>query len=154
MTDRELLIDGVKVPRFKKENGFVTDPARAAVMSRIKGENTESEQKLRKVLWGLGIRYRKNDPKLPGKPDIVIPRAKMVIFIDGEFWHGYNWEEKKTKIKSNREFWIPKIERNIYRDKVNNKILAESGWIVLRFWDQQIKKEFGVCLRKILSFIE
>lgn len=144
----------IKVPRFKEDNGFVTTYDRSKLMGKIRGKNTKSEQTLRKVLWGLGIRYRKNDPKLPGKPDIVIPRAKLVIFIDGEFWHGYNWGQKRGKIKSNRDFWIPKIERNMQRDKLNNKALSENGWIVLRFWDQELKKELGACLNKILSFIE
>lgn len=144
----------IKVPRFKEDNGFATTYDRSKLMGKIRGKNTKSEQTLRKVLWGLGIRYRKNDPKLPGKPDIVIPRAKLVIFIDGEFWHGYNWGQKRKKIKSNRDFWIPKIERNMQRDKLNNKVLSENGWIVLRFWDQELKKELGACLNKILSFME
>ena len=144
----------IRVPRFKEENGFTTNSRRSALMGKIKGSNTISENVLRKALWGLSIRYRKNDPRLPGKPDIVIPRAKLVIFIDGEFWHGYNWIEKKEKIKSNREFWIPKIERNMQRDKSNTNALLQNGWNVLRFWDHEVKNEFGACLRKILSFID
>ena len=106
------------------------------------------------MLWGLGIRYRKNVKKLPGTPDIVISKYKLAIFIDGEFWHGYNWEEKKKEIKSNRGFWIPKIERNMQRDKYSNQLLAEKGFTVYRFWDSQIKKEFVNCLFQILDYID
>ena len=123
-------------------------------MSKIKSKETKPEQKLRKVLWGLGLRYRKNVKTLPGKPDIVIPKYKLVIFIDGGFWHGYNWEEKKKKIKSNKDFWIPKIERNKQRDRHNNQILESLGWKVFRFWDHAINREFVVCLEKILKYIE
>jgi DNA mismatch endonuclease (patch repair protein) len=143
----------IKVPRFEPANGFQTTLVRSKSMSKIKGKNTKSEKLLRKTLWGLGIRYRKNDPRLPGKPDIVIPRYKLVIFIDGEFWHGHDWESKKDKIKSNRKFWVPKIERNMQRDRANNELLAKSGWQVFRFWDQEIKKQFGTCLKKILDYI-
>jgi DNA mismatch endonuclease, patch repair protein len=109
---------------------------------------------MRKILWGLGIRYRKNDFRLPGKPDIAIYRYKIAVFIDGEFWHGYNWEQKKLSIKSNRDFWIPKIERNIDRDKQVNTMLQELGWRILRFWDQDIKNQLAQCLKHILHEIE
>ncbi|MFW6275868.1 MAG: very short patch repair endonuclease [bacterium] len=147
-------LNKIKVPRFKEANGFYTTKARSQLMSKIKSKETKPEQKLRKVLWGLGIRYRKNVTKLPGSPDIVISKYKLVIFIDGTFWHGYNWAEKKKKIKSNRDFWIPKIERNMQRDKQNNILLKDEGWKVLRFWDFQIKKEFTSCLYKILETID
>jgi DNA mismatch endonuclease (patch repair protein) len=123
-------------------------------MSKIKSKETKPEQKLRRFLWGLGIRYRKNVKKLPGTPDIAISKYKLIIFIDGEFWHGYNWEEKKQKIKSNRDFWIPKIERNMQRDRENNKILIEMGWNVIRFWEYEIKNEFNVCVNRILNCID
>lgn len=123
-------------------------------MSKIKSQNTKPELKLKKTLWNLGFRYRKNVKKLPGTPDIVFPKDKIVIFVDGEFWHGYNWEEKKTKIKTNRDFWIPKIERNIQRDKRNNQLLSESGWYVLRFWEHEIKKDFEDCISQIINYFQ
>ena len=144
----------IKVPRFSEENGFYTTAQRSAMMSKIRSHDTKPEQKLRKFLWGLGIRYRKNVKKLPGRPDIVLSKFKLVIFIDGEFWHGYNWEEKKEKIKSNRGFWIPKIERNMQRDEDNNQFYQDKGWKVMRFWDSEIKKEFAVCVNCILDYIE
>lgn len=144
----------IRVPRFEEANGFYTTKARSELMSKIRSEETKPEIKLRKMLWNLGIRYRKNVKKLPGTPDIVIAKYRLIIFIDGEFWHGYNWKEKREKIKSNRDFWIPKIERNIQRDIQNNEMLRNLGWNVLRFWDSQIKKEFGACLFRILEYID
>ena len=144
----------IKVPRFKEENGFYTTKKRSQIMSKIKSQDTKPEIKLRKFLWGIGLRYRKNVKKLPGSPDIVLSKFKLVIFVDGEFWHGYNWNEKKTKIKSNKGFWIPKIERNIQRDNLNNMYYRNCGWTVMRFWEHEIKKEFSVCINKILNYIE
>ncbi len=133
--------------------GFNTTPARSLLMSKIKSQNTQPEIKLRKYLWNVGYRYRLNVSSLPGKPDIVISKLKLIIFIDGEFWHGYKWKEKKKKIKANRQYWIPKIERNMKRDKVNNRKLRQDGWIVLRFWEHQIKKDFDSVIENILSSI-
>ncbi len=144
----------IKVPRFEEANGFYTTKAKSAMMAKIRSKETGPEKQLRKILWGLGIRYRKNVKKLPGTPDIVITKYKLAIFVDGEFWHGYNWEEKRTKIKSNRGFWIPKIERNMQRDRFNNQTLKEQGWKVIRFWDSQIKDQPGKCVAQIISYIE
>lgn len=127
--------------------------SRSQIMSRIRSKDTVSEVLLRKTLWHLKIRYRKNYIKLPGKPDIVIPKYRLVIFIDGEFWHGHNWDVKKEKIKDNRDFWIAKIERNMKRDVENNQALKNAGWNVIRFWDNEIKSELGACLKKILNYM-
>lgn len=144
----------IKVPRFEEANGFYTTKFRSKLMSKIRSKETKPEQKLRKVLWDLGLRYRKNVKSMPGKPDLVFTKYKLIVFIDGSFWHGYNWEEKKKKIKSNRDFWIPKIERNMQRDRNNNQILKSLGWTVLRFWDHEINHYFAACLEKILKHIE
>lgn len=85
-------------------------------MQHVKNKDSDIELKLRKELWSRGIRYRKNVNKIVGKPDIVFITKKVAVFCDSEFWHGYNWEERKKDFKSNQEFWIPKIERNIQRD--------------------------------------
>lgn len=87
---------------------FDTTPERSKLMRKIKSNNTKPELLLRKSLWTLGVHYRLNVSKLPGKPDIVINKKKIVIFVDGEFWHGYNWEQKKLKIKSNKDYWLKK----------------------------------------------
>lgn len=115
-------------------------------MSKIRGKDTEPEILLRKSIWALGVRYRLNVSKLPGKPDIVIEKKKVVVFIDGEFWHGYNWKKKKRTIKANRSYWIAKIERNMKRDVENNKKLQALGYTVFRFWGNDIKKHLPVCL--------
>lgn len=123
-------------------------------MGRIKSKDTKPEIKLRKALWHLGYRYRKNVKALPGSPDIVFIKNKLVVFIDGEFWHGFNWNEKRERIKKNRDFWIPKIERNMQRDVENNKKLIENGYTVMRFWEFQVKNDFYSCLKYITQFID
>lgn len=115
-------------------------------MKAIKNKDTKPEIILRKILWRMGYRYRKNYLYLPGKPDIVFVKAKVVIFIDGEFWHGYNWEENKKKIGTRKEFWIKKIEGNIGHDSEVNKILENLGWKVLRFWGNEILKNSHNCI--------
>lgn len=130
---------------------FNTTPERSNTMSKIKGKNTKPELIFRKALWASGIRYRLHVKKLPGSPDIVINKFKIVIFIDGDFWHGYNWENKKHKIKSNREYWLPKIERNMTRDIENSQKLSKMGYRVFRFWEHDIKKNLSKCIALILS---
>jgi DNA mismatch endonuclease, patch repair protein len=87
----------------------------------------------------------------PGCPDIAITRNKVVIFIDGEFWHGYNWQIKKGKIKTNAAFWIPKIERNMERDIENSQSLVKLGFTVVRFWEHEVKKDMQGCINKVLK---
>ncbi len=118
-------------------------------MRSNKSKDTKPELMLRKELWSRGMRYRKNYKALPGKPDIVLGRAKLAVFVDGKMWHGYDWEHQKNDFKSNRDFWIPKIERNIERDLKVNQILNEQGWQVIRFWDFEIKKNVVACADKI-----
>ena len=114
-------------------------------MSRIRCKDTKIEVALRKELWSRGLRYRKNVKTVPGKPDIAFIGKKIAVFCDSEFWHGYDWENRKNDIKTRREFWIPKIERNMERDMEVNRILEEQGWIVLRFWGKQIQKNLREC---------
>ena len=114
-------------------------------MQAVKNKDSQIEILLRKELWSRGIRYRKNSNKIFGKPDIVFIGKKIAVFCDSEFWHGYNWEERKKDFKSHQEFWIPKIKRNIERDQEVTKKLEAEGWIVLRFWGNQIKKNVTQC---------
>jgi DNA mismatch endonuclease (patch repair protein) len=131
----------------------LTPEQRHKCMSRIKSNNTSIEVLLCKALWHDGIRYRKSYSKLPGKPDIAITKYKIAIFCDGELWHGKNWETRKETIKTNRSYWIPKIERNISRDNENEKELENMGWIVLRFWGKEIKKNLKECVNQIKETI-
>lgn len=114
-------------------------------MKRVKNKDSVIELMLRKELWSRGLRYQKNVTKIFGKPDLVFKGKKVAVFCDSEFWHGYNWEERKKDFKSHREFWIPKIERNIQRDIEVNEELHRQGWTVLRFWGNEIKKDVVAC---------
>lgn len=129
----------------------LTPEQRHKCMSSVRNKNTKPELTLRKALWQKGFRYRVNVKTLPGKPDIVFAKYKTVIFCDGAFWHGYDWENKKKEIKSNKSFWHDKIEKNMERDVRITKELSDTGWKVLRFWDFQIKKELDNCIGIILS---
>jgi DNA mismatch endonuclease (patch repair protein) len=131
----------------------LTPEQRHTVMSHIKSNNTSIEILLRKALWHESIRYRINLKTLPGKPDIAITKYKIAIFCDGEFWHGKNWEAKKKSIKTNRDYWIPKIERTIMRDNDNERKLQNMGWMVLRFWGDEIKKNLQGCIDEIKEVI-
>lgn len=118
-------------------------------MQRVKSKDSEIELMLRGELWSRGMRYRKNVKGVFGKPDIAFIGKKIAIFVDSEFWHGFNWEVKQHEIKSNRDFWIKKIERNIERDLEVNDYLTKAGWIVLRFWGNEIKQDVSACADKI-----
>ena len=114
-------------------------------MQAVKNKDSEIELLLRKELWKRGIRYRKNVKKVFVHPDIAFIGKRVAVFCDSEFWHGYDWEHKKEEIKSRRDFWIPKIERNMERDNEVNKKLISEGWIVIRFWGNNIKKNTKEC---------
>ena len=122
-------------------------------MSHIRSKNTSIELLLRKALWHEGIRYRKSYEKLPGKPDIAITKYKIAIFCDGELWHGKDWKNKKNRIKTNSDYWISKIERNIVRDIENEKKLESMGWTIVRFWGNKIKKNPMDCVNEIKETI-
>ena len=114
-------------------------------MQQVKNKDSKIEILLCKELWSRGIRYRKNVNHIYGKPDIVFIGKKIAVFCDSEFWHGYNWEERKKDFKSHQEFWIPKIERNMERDVEVTKRLESEGWTVFRFWGNEIKKNAVGC---------
>lgn len=131
----------------------LTKEQRSKNMKAVKSKDSKIEIKLRKALWSKGHRYRKNCKDIFGKPDIVFKSLKIAIFCDSEFWHGYDWENKKNEIKSNKKFWINKIERNIERDKEVNQKLTSEGWIVLRFWGKEINKNTAFCIEEIEQVI-
>lgn len=120
-------------------------------MSRIKSKDTSIEVSLRRALWKKGYRYRKNYDELPGKPDIVLTKYKIVIFCDGELFHGKNWEVLKPKLLkgNNPDFWVKKIERNMKRDDENDKKLLFLGWTVIHFWGNDILRNTDQCVRVI-----
>ncbi len=110
-------------------------------MSNIHSSSTKPEVKLRKELWSKGYRYRKNDKRLPGSPDIVLPKHRTVIFIHGCFWHGHKGCKYYTIPKTNREFWVEKVERNQKRDEDVWRQLEAKGWSVIIVWECELKKE-------------
>lgn len=122
-------------------------------MSRVRSSGTAIEKKLGKALWAAGIRYRKQYKKLIGKPDFVVVWAKIAIFCDSSFWHGRNWAATQKEIKSNKNFWIPKIESNIRRDEKVNAALTNLGWRVFRFWDEDIHEDAYRCASAVVDAI-
>ena len=131
-----------------------TPDQRKRIMKSVKNKDSEIEILLRKALWKRGIRYRKNVGSVYGCPDIAFKGKKIAVFCDSEFWHGYDWNNRKKDFKSNCDFWIPKIERNMNRDiEVNNKLTA-CGWMVLRFWGKEIKKNPDLCADRIQRALE
>lgn len=122
-------------------------------MSRIRLKRGIAETLLSKSLWHSGIRYRRNYKKLPGSPDIAITKHHIAIFIDGEFWHGKDWQKRKPRLKSNREYWIEKIEENMARDQRNDRELQTLGWTVIRFWEKDVKKDVNACASTVIEAI-
>ena len=118
-------------------------------MSKIRHKNTSLEINFRKLLWKNGLNGYRIHYNLPGKPDIVFVSKKIVIFLDGGFWHGYNWK-KLGKIPP-KKYWQGKIQKNIDRAKKYNKQLKKDGWKVLRFWEHDIKKNPERCIKKVKS---
>ena len=112
------------------------------------------EVKLASALWKRGYRFRRNSKYVFGKPDFSLKKYRLAIFVDGEYFHGKNWEKEKYRIKTNREFWWKKIEGNIERDKKVNQYLKERGWKVIRFWNKEIEKNFDLCLSIIENQIK
>ena len=115
-------------------------------MSRIKGTNTKIDLKMKKILADMGYKFEMY-PKMFGNPDFVHRRKKIAVFCDGDFWHGYKYEEKK---KPPKKFWRDKIEGNMRRDKKISRRLRRGGWSVQRFWEHDIEKRPDFCKRKIL----
>lgn len=113
---------------------------RSKNMSHIRSTNSKPEETVRKILFSHGFRYRKNVKTLPGKPDIVLPKYKTVIFVNGCFWHKHNCP-RFVWPASNIDYWIPKIQRNVERDQSNYSELASLGWNVIVVWECELKKK-------------
>lgn len=121
-------------------------------MKQVHNKDTALENALCLELERQGITtFKRNDKSVYGKPDITFPARKIAVFCDGDFWHGYNWDESKREIKSNQDFWLGKIEKNMHRDVIVTETLKAQGWIVLRFWGHQIKKNLEGCVDSILK---
>lgn len=138
---------------MKHPKSYNSTPEIRKRMGKVRLKNGKAETILAKMIWHKGYRYRRNYKKLSGSPDIAILRYHIAVFVDGEFWHGENWEERKAKLKHNREYWIEKIEENMARDRRVDAQLKELGWIPIHFWEKQVLKNTDECLNAILELI-
>lgn len=138
---------------MKHPKSYDTNPDVQKRMACVHLKHSATEVAIAKALWHKGFRYRLNYRKLPGSPDIAILRYKIAVFVDGEFWHGYHWTERREKLKSNREYWIEKIEENKARDIKNDRKLVDIGWTPIHFWENEVKKDLQGCLCTIDSII-
>lgn len=150
-----ILISIKELPNFCEMKSL--DIQKASVknknMQAVRSSGSQIEVTLGKSLWRKGLRYRKNNRLVFGRPDFTLRKYKIAIFADGEFWHGKDWETRKSQHKSNVEFWHKKIERNMERDREVNKKLRENGWIVMRFWGMDIKRDSDKCAEKVVRAI-
>ena len=132
----------------------LTREQRSHTMSQIRAKDTRAEVLLRKALWKKGLRYRKNYAALPGKPDIALTRQKIAIFVDGDFWHARGHRDcPGEQVANNRDYWKKKLARNVERDRDVTDALTEEGWLVLRFWETDIKKDLAGCLKQIEEYL-
>jgi DNA mismatch endonuclease (patch repair protein) len=127
---------------------------RSECMSKIRSKDTKPELTLRKALFAKGFRYRVNDTKLPGKPDIVLPKYKTVIFVHGCFWHGHEGCKYAYTPKTNTKFWVDKITSNAERDKVNLQKLTALGWNVLTVWECEIRHTYKHDITPLVDRVE
>jgi DNA mismatch endonuclease, patch repair protein len=126
-------------PSFRGLSAASVASSYAKKMNR--SSDTAHEHLLRVILWGRGLRYRKNVATLPGKPDIVFARERIAVFCDGDFWHGRNWQRlsRKLRVGSNPTYWIQKIKANRRRDRRASRLLESEGWTVIRLWETDIR---------------
>lgn len=131
-------------------------PLRHLTMSHIRSKDTKPEVMLRKALWHKGCRYRKNWGSLPGKPDIVLTKYRICIFVDSEFFHGFKWLEggrDRLLRGRNPDYWVPKIEKNMKRDRETDLKLKNLGWTVLHFWARDVERGVEQCVAAVSDAI-
>ncbi len=131
------------------------------IMSAIKSENGEAEMRLRRALFARGLRYRVHYRRLIGRPDIAFPSARVVVFVDGDFWHGNAWKlrgmssfDEQFQFASRPEFWREKIIRNMERDREVNERLTSQGWPVIRFWESDVLKDVDACAAIVMEAVK
>ena len=138
-----------KVPRYSSFKPASETASR--IKQRNRSRNTKAEVLLRKELWRRGLRYRLHAADLPGKPDIVFRRARVVVFCDGDFWHGRRWRERMEKLArgSNAAYWTAKIAANMARDRRTTRRLRAAGWIVVRLWETDVLGDVARVARRV-----
>lgn len=136
-------------PSFKGHHAAT--PHSSRIKQRNRKAGTEAELALRRALWKRGLRYQLHAKALPGTPDIIFSRIELAVFVDGDFWHGRNWETRKDKLSrgANPDYWIRKIAYNMERDFQNNGKLTRMGWLVVRLWETDLKKNLEVCANHV-----
>lgn len=115
----------------------------SGIKKRVRAKDTTPELLLRRAVWGQGLRYRLHGRDLPGRPDLVFTRARVAVFCDGDFWHGRDWAQRRRRLRAgaNASYWLDKIRSNRARDRRVNRALTALGWVVLRFWETDIKAD-------------
>jgi DNA mismatch endonuclease, patch repair protein len=143
-----------KSPRYAGLTPASSSASRAK--SRNRAEGTRPERALRRALFARGHRYRLHLRSLPGRPDLVFPRRRLVVFVDGDFWHGRNWSERRHRLAagSNAAYWLEKIPYNMARDRSVTAQLQAAGWRVLRLWETDVRKDLDGCLARIEALLE
>ena len=137
-----------------KHQQLKTSPEISKRMSHVKTKRNSAEIMIAKSLWHRGYRYRLNYKALPGSPDIALAKYRIAIFIDGEFWHGKDFEQRKTKLKNNKDYWIEKIQENIDRDVKNDKLLRQMEWYPIHFWSNDVIKYCNQCVEEVICLID
>lgn len=137
-----------------KHQKLETSPEISKRMSHVKTKKNSAEVMLAKSLWHKGYRYRLNYKELPGSPDIALTKYRIAIFIDGKFWHGKDFEQRKTKLKNNKDYWIEKIQENIDRDLKNDKLLRQMEWYPIHFWSNDVIKYCNQCVEEVICLID
>lgn len=127
----------------------LTPEKRSWNMSRIKGKDTKIEVEVRKYLFSKGYRFRKNDKRYPGKPDIVLPKYHVAIFVHGCFWHRHEGCKDATTPKTRTEFWLEKFDKNVKNDQIKQEKLRELGWKVIVIWECELKRSFQETMDKV-----
>jgi DNA mismatch endonuclease, patch repair protein len=130
----------------------MTREQRSLTMSRIRKMDTKPELVIRRLVFARGLRYRKYAASLPGKPDLTFARTKVAVFVDGDFWHGWRFDEWEHKLSS--EYWKKKIRRNMERDTANQALLESRGWTVIRIWEHEIEEDAKACLDRIEAAVK
>jgi DNA mismatch endonuclease (patch repair protein) len=142
------------VPRF---TGLQPRSDRTSKIARsVVARDSRAELALREALWSMGLRYRIHWPQLVGRPDIVFTGARLVVFVDGDFWHGRNWQTRRRRLSrgNNADYWTAKIESNTRRDRRQTKALERQGWRVLRFWEGEVLKNALAVARSVAIVVE
>jgi DNA mismatch endonuclease, patch repair protein len=144
------------MPRVPSYAAFAPASAAASdVKRRNRRDGGRAEHLLRRAIWRAGLRYRTHRADLPGRPDLVFSRARLCVFVDGDFWHGRNWPELRDRLKrrANPDYWIPKIARNVERDAEHTGRLQAAGWTVIRLWETDVLRDTEAAAQFVVETI-